>query len=304
MLAISIGDINGIGLEIALRAHKHISQYCTPLYVVHKEIMLQGAKMLGLPMPKDMACVASFKHKDISIKPGKVSAKAGAYSFKSVKNAISLVESKQAKALVTLPIHKSAWQKAKIKYIGHTDMLSHHFKKQAIMMLGCEAMYVALFSEHIALSEVSKRIKTKPLCAFLLDFARVLKLQEPCCVLGLNPHCGDNGLMGSEDKYINKAIEAANNALGKALFFGAYPPDSAFSPQNRAKFRYFVSMYHDVGLAPLKALYFESSINVSLNLPILRTSVDHGVAFDKAYSGAKISIESYINAIKYAKSHA
>ena len=85
------------------------------------------------------------------------------------------------------------------------------------------------------------------------------------------------------------------------IFFGAYPPDSAFSPFNRQKYRYFVSMYHDVGLAPLKALYFEESINVSLNLPILRTSVDHGVAYDRAYKkGSSISLQSYFNAVQYA----
>ena len=89
--------------------------------------------------------------------------------------------------------------------------------------------------------------------------------------------------------------------LGREVFFGAYPPDSAFSPLNRTRFRYFVSMYHDVGLAPLKALYFEESINVSLNLPILRTSVDHGVAFDKAYKNeGNINLQSYLNAVKYA----
>ena len=111
--------------------------------------------------------------------------------------------------------------------------------------------------------------------------------------------------MGDEDSSISEAVHEANMALGKELFFGAYPPDSAFSPLNRAKFRYFVSMYHDVGLAPLKALYFEESINVSLDLPILRTSVDHGVAYDKAYKkGSNISVQSYLNAVEYAINNA
>lgn len=299
-IAISIGDINGIGLEIALKSHNAISQICEPVYVTHLEIVESAAKILGLSMPKDMQCVADFEL-CADIQPGVVSKESGLYSYKSFLQAIKLTESRITQALVTLPIHKKAWQEAGVESIGHTQVLSQYFGADSIMMLGCEEMFVALYTDHIPLSKVSQSINQDSIKAFLLSFARAVRLNEPCCVLGLNPHCGDDGLMGDEDKYITQAVCEANLALNKELFFGAYPPDSAFSPFNRKKFRYFVSQYHDVGLAPLKALYFEQSINVSLNLPILRTSVDHGVGFDVAYKkSVKIHTQSYINAVKYA----
>ena len=247
-----------------------------------------------------MQCVADFEL-CADIQPGVVSKESGLYSYKSFLQAIKLTESRITQALVTLPIHKKAWQEAGVEiYRAYASVITI-FWVNSIMMLGCEEMFVALYTDHIPLSKVSQSISQDSIKAFLLSFARAVRLNEPCCVLGLNPHCGDDGLMGDEDRYITQAVCEANLALNKELFFGAYPPDSAFSPLNRKKFRYFVSQYHDVGLAPLKALYFEQSINVSLNLPILRTSVDHGVGFDVAYKkSVKIHTQSYINAVKYA----
>ncbi|MCH5313201.1 MAG: 4-hydroxythreonine-4-phosphate dehydrogenase [Helicobacter sp.] len=305
-IAISIGDVNGIGLEIALKAHKHITQWCEPLYCVHREVVESASALLGYPLPLDMQCVGDFEYElENLIMPSCVSAQSGAYSYQSFMQGVRLAQSGQCVALVTLPIHKKAWQKAGITFVGHTDALSSYFGRQSIMMLGCPSLFVALFTDHIALSEVSKLVNKERIEDFLLRFAKAIALDEPCCVLGLNPHCGDEGVMGNEDSDITLAVQEANKQLQKDLFFGAYPPDSAFSPLNRKKFRYVVSMYHDVGLAPLKALYFEESINISLDLPILRTSVDHGVAYDKAYKkGSHISLQSYFNAITYALSKA
>ncbi len=301
-VAISVGDVNGIGLEIALKAHHHIAQWCEPLYCVHREVLESASTLLDYPMPQDMQCVADFECLvDNLIKPSCISASSGKYSYESFLQGVSLVQSKQCVALVTLPIHKKAWQEADISFVGHTHALSSIFNMDSIMMLGCPSLFVALFTDHIALSQVSACVTQERVRDFLLRFAQGVNLNEPCCVLGLNPHCGDEGIMGVEDMQINAAVSEANMQLGYEIFFGAYPPDSAFSPSNRERFRYFVSMYHDVGLAPLKALYFEQSINVSLNLPILRTSVDHGVAYDKAYKkGSNISVQSYLNAVKYA----
>lgn len=301
-IAISIGDVNGIGLEIALKAHHHIVQWCEPLYCTHREVLESASALLDYPIPLGMQCVGDFDY-DLQnlITPGLVSAQSGAYSYQSFMQGVNLTKSGECAALVTLPIHKKAWQKAGISYIGHTDALSSYFQVQSIMMLGCESLFVALFTDHIALSEVSRLVSKEGVREFLVRFAKAISLNEPCCVLGLNPHCGDEGIMGNEDRDISLAVQEANMQLHKEVFFGAYPPDSAFSPFNRQKYRYFVSMYHDVGLAPLKALYFEESINVSLNLPILRTSVDHGVAYDRAYKkGNNISLQSYFNAVQYA----
>jgi 4-hydroxythreonine-4-phosphate dehydrogenase len=122
-------------------------------------------------------------------------------------------------------------------------------------------------------------------------------------VLGLNPHAGDAGVLGSEEMIIQKAIDNAHQTLSSAIFTSPLVPDVAFTPNVRKNYTHYIAMYHDQGLAPLKALYFDEGINVSLNLPILRTSVDHGTAFDIAYKKIKLNNLSYINAIKYIVDH-
>ena len=303
-IAISIGDVNGIGLEIALRAHTLISQYATPIYCVHDEILTQAINLLKMsnPIPKSSLHAPQTKNLP-TITAGALDPISGAYSYESFSHACDLVDNKECQAVLTLPIHKLAWKQAGIHYIGHTDALKARYGSEGIMMLGCQEMFVALFSDHVALRKVSDLIDTQTLKTFLLNLATSLPNMQECAVLGLNPHCGDGGIMGNEDTLITQAITQANQALNKTLFIGPMPPDSAFSPYNRARFKYYVSMYHDVGLAPLKALYFDQSINVTLNLPILRASVDHGVAYDKAYRFQEIHLQSYINACKYLVGH-
>ncbi len=297
-VAVSIGDLNGIGIEIALRAHKSISKEVKPIYIIDKTMLKRAAKKLNIDIPKDFTTI-SPKAKKFKIKPGVVSKKSGFYSYKSFLKAIKLAKAKKVDAILTLPIHKEAWNKAGLNYKGHTDMLRDIFKKDAIMMLGCPKMYVALFSEHIPLKDVPKEVKTKKLLKFLLNLQKSLKVDDKIAILALNPHAGDNGVLGTEEKKINKAIKKANKTLNKEQFIGPIVPDIAFSPNFRKNFKYFVAMYHDQGLAPLKALYFDESINISLNLPILRVSVDHGTAFDIAYKNRDLNLQSYINAVKF-----
>lgn len=297
-IAISIGDLNGIGIEIAFNSHQKISKICTPLYCINKQMLKKASKLLNLKIPKDFNTYEI--EGDFKIKAGIVSKEAGQYSYDSFIQAINLAKEKKVDAIVTLPINKESWSKAKITYKGHTEILRDVFDKNAIMMLGCKKMFVSLFTEHIALKEVASKIKTKELTQFLLDFQDKVKI-EKIGVLGLNPHASDNGVLGNEEVKINKAINNANKKLKKEIFFGPLVPDIAFSPNSRKNCQYFVAMYHDQGLAPLKALYFDESINVSLNLPIIRTSVDHGTAFDISYKkDRQLNTKSYINAIKEA----
>lgn len=296
-VAISIGDLNGIGLQIALEAHEKIKKYCSPVYCINKDLLKDGAKLLNLDIPKDFE-VEKVKGKFV-IRPGTVAKDAGAYSFDSFTCAIKLASKKKVDAIVTLPINKESWNRAKIHYKGHTEVLRDYFGKDAIMMLGCSKLFVALYTEHIALRKVAKRIEEEKITKFLLDFYNNVK-QDNIAVLGLNPHASDNGVLGDEEVEIIKAIKKANKEIGKNIFKGPLVPDTAFSPMNRKYYQYYVCMYHDQGLIPLKSLYFEQSINVSLNIPIIRTSVDHGTAFDIAYKNSKVSLKSYINAVKEA----
>ena len=295
-LAISIGDINGVGLEIALKCHEEVSQLCHPVYCVDEKVLQDGAKLLHVNLPENLTCKPL--HVSLKIDPAKVTKVSGEYSYHSFFKAIQLCESGECDAVVTLPIHKEAWMMAGLKYKGHTDMLRDYFKQDAIMMLGCEKLYVALFTEHIPLREVALHVKQKKLIPFLLNLHKSIG-DKRVAVLGLNPHAGDNGAIGDEEREIEKAIYHVNTQIGKELFFGPIVPDVAFAPYFRDTVQYICAMYHDQGLAPLKALYFEESINVSLNLPIIRTSVDHGTAFDIAYQN-KTNVLSYINAVKTA----
>ncbi len=296
-IAISIGDLNGIGIEIALKAHTQISKICKPIYCINKQMLELSCKELKVEIPEGFK---TYNTKgEFTIKAGIVSKKSGKYSFDSFMDAIKLADKKEVDAICTLPINKEAWNKAKISYKGHTEVLRDYFGKNAIMMLGCKKMFVGLFTEHIPLKKVPKKITEDALTIFLIDFQKSVKSSN-IGVLGLNPHASDNGVLGDEEVQIFKAIKNANKILDKKIFTGPLVPDIAFSPMSRKKYTYFVAMYHDQGLAPLKALYFDESINVSLNLPIIRTSVDHGTAFNIAYKNEKVNLKSYLNAIKEA----
>lgn len=316
-VAISIGDLNGIGIQLALENHNTISKNVIPIYCIDKAMLEQAAKKLQLNIPDDFQTIENIAP-TFDIEAGVVSKESGAYAYASFIKAVELARNKQVDAICTLPIHKKAWELAGVKYKGHTDALRDFFKAEAIMMLGCSKMYIALFTEHIPLKEVSKSINEKDLTRFLIDFYHTAKPTKQVGILGLNPHAGDDGVLGSEETIIQQAIDNANIIINPHYRRGEAPqghsllasqhtptysdplvPDVAFTPRVRENYTHYIAMYHDQGLAPLKALYFDEGINVSLNLPILRTSVDHGTAFDIAYKSVKLNSLSYINAIKY-----
>lgn len=293
-VAISVGDCNGVGLEILLKSHKKISKLCTPIYCIEESLLQKAAHKLKVKLSKSFKCVVP-NAKIPSIKPAEISAESGVYSYMSFLTALDLTLQGKTKALITLPIHKKSWQLAGIPYAGHTEAMRALLKpkeKRAIMVLGSPKLYVALFTDHIPLKCVPQFIDAESLKSFLLDFAPYIT-QAPCGVLGLNPHAGDFGVLGNEEEAITQAIRGANIALNKDLFIGPLVPDTAFIGKH---LYYYVAMYHDQGLIPLKTLYFKESINLTLNLPIIRTSVDHGTAFDIAYQN-KADSTSYLNAV-------
>lgn len=295
-IAVSVGDPNGVGLEILLKSHKQVCKFCNPVYCVDEVLLKKAAKRLSLKLPKHLQCVP-LAVTIPQITPGNINKECGAYAYASFLKALNLTLKCETQALVTLPIHKKAWQLAGIAYAGHTEALRDVLGKEnkAMMVLGSPKLYVALFSDHIPLKNVPDSINTESLTQFLLDFAPFIT-KAPCGVLGLNPHAGDFGVLGNEEEAINAAIKNANAVLGKEVYRGALVPDTAFVGKH---LRYYVAMYHDQGLIPLKTLYFKESINLTLNLPIIRTSVDHGTAFDIAYKG-KADSTSYLNAVKEA----
>lgn len=302
-IAVSVGDLNGIGIELALRNHQDISTKVKPIYCIDRTMLEQAADLLHLSIPDNFHTIETIAEA-FTIKPGTVDRASGHYSYASFVKAVEMAKAKEVDAIVTLPIHKKAWELAGIHYKGHTDALRDFFDADAIMMLGSPKMYVALFTEHIPLREVADSINEKDLTRFLIDFYHTIdhppsSIDQKIAVLGLNPHAGDNGVLGDEEQIIKKAIANAHQSLNKEPFTDPLVPDVAFVPHTRAKYKYYVAMYHDQGLTPLKALYFDEGINISLNLPILRTSVDHGTAFNIAYCGSKLNGLSYLNAVNY-----
>ena len=297
-IAISVGDLNGIGIQLAIENHETISKEVEPLYCIDKTMLEQAAEKLNLSIPNGFQTLEEIAP-NFKIQAGVVTKESGAYAYASFKKAVELAREKEVDAICTLPIHKKAWELAGVSYKGHTDALRDFFNAEAIMMLGCSKMYVALFTEHIPLKDVAQSINEKDLTRFLIDFYHTAKPKKTVGILGLNPHAGDDGVLGNEETIIQKAIDNAHIHLGKEIYSSPLVPDVAFTPRVRENYSHYIAMYHDQGLAPLKALYFDEGINVSLNLPILRTSVDHGTAFDIAYKDVKLSNQSYINAIKY-----
>ena len=301
-VAISVGDLNGIGIDLALRNHAAVAEMVDPYYCIGRSMLEQAAERLQLPVPDGFRTV-EYLYAPFAIDPGKIDAASGRYSYESFAKAVEMAKSGEADAVVTLPIHKKAWELAGIRYKGHTDALRDFFQADAIMMLGSPRMYVALFTEHIPLREVAGRIEEESLTRFLLDFHHAVRPEKTVAVLALNPHAGDGGVLGDEERIIQKAIDRAHRILGKEIFSDPLVPDVAFIPRARARYTHYIAMYHDQGLTPLKALYFDEGINISLNLPILRTSVDHGTAFDIAYKGIEPGNLSYLNAVKYIVRH-
>jgi len=299
-VAVSIGDLNGVGVEIALRAHEQIKTLCHPTYIISQVMLERACHLLDMKIPEDFNTIdAGDAGENFDILPAHPTQVCGQYAYDSFLKAIKLAEEKEVDAIVTLPINKNAWFKAGIHFKGHTDLLADYFQQEAIMMIGCEKLFTAFFTHHIPLKDVASKIKKEPLKNFLLDFYHQVK-EEKIGVLGLNPHAGDHGVIGDEEQEISQAIKEANEILMEDIFVGPLVPDTAFTPHIREDIQYFVCMYHDQGLIAVKSLYFDEGINVSLNLPIIRTSVDHGTAYDIAYQGKNPSTLSYTNAVKEA----
>jgi 4-hydroxythreonine-4-phosphate dehydrogenase len=296
-IAVSIGDLNGVGVEIALNSHNEIKKLCHPIYIIDKEMLEQAAKLLKVKIPDNFETIKVGK--DFQITPSTTTKNSGKYSHDSFLKAIKLAESKKVDAIVTLPINKEAWSKAGVEFKGHTDQLAEYFNKEAIMMIGCDKLFCSFYTHHIPLKDVAYSIEKDKLKSFLQNFYKEVK-EEKIGVLGLNPHAGDGGVIGDEEEIIKQAIDETNESLMEQVFIGPLVPDTAFTPHMRENINYFVCMYHDQGLIAVKSLFFDESVNVSLNLPIIRTSVDHGTAYDIAYKSKNPSNKSYINAVKEA----
>ncbi len=291
-IAITTGDPAGVGPELCLRLLREprVRERCLPIVYGDRAVLERVARALNWPEPNP-ADVLDIRAIDArAFEPGTVSAACGRAAYEYVIRAIDDARAGTVDAICTGPLHKEALHAAGVPFPGHTEILAHRTgAPRHCMMLTADTITCSLVTVHVGLREVPALLSVEAITDTIELTAeamhRVRGRAPRLLVCGLNPHAGEHGLFGDreEERLIVPAIEACRAKGIDAR--GPLPPDTAFLPKLRAACDAYVCMYHDQGLIPLKALAFEDAVNVTLGLPIVRTSVDHGTGYDKAGKG-------------------
>jgi 4-hydroxythreonine-4-phosphate dehydrogenase len=318
IIGITIGDVNSISVEVIIKTllDSRVADYCTPVVYGSPKIISYWKKTLGHPdfnlniiktldqiHPKKANILVCWED-EVEIKPGEVTEAAGQYAFKSLEMATKDAMDKKIHAIVTGPLNKHNVNTPELPFTGHTEYLAQQANtSDYIMMLVSEDIKVGLVTGHVPLSEVAsgitKELILKKLRIMSKSLQRDFSITKPkIAVLGLNPHAGDNGLLGNEDKEI--IAEAVKTALAENLLaYGPYSSDGFFGSRQFQKFDAVLAMYHDQGLIPFKYLAFDDGVNYTAGLPFVRTSPDHGTAY--AIAGKNEASEtSFRNALYMA----
>jgi len=298
-IGISHGDVNGISYEVILKAlgDARICELCTPviygspkvLAYHRKALDMEGFTPTGIQDASEArggkSYIVSCVDENIRVELGKKTESAGLASFSALKAAPDALEKGSIDALVTGPVNKDNMQHSNFKHRGHTEYLQERFGAPEVMMLlTSELMKVGLVAGHIPISELSTFITAELVLKKLRILSRSLLqdfgIRNPrIAVLGLNPHAGDDGLLGSEEQeIILPAMEKARQQ--KMLVFGPYAADGFFGAGRFSAFDAVLAMYHDQGLAPFKALNMDKGVNYTAGLPVVRTSPAHGTAYE------------------------
>jgi len=319
IIAITMGDPAGVGPEIAARAlaRDEVWDCCRPLVVGDAGCLAQAVALVGAPLaPHPIADVSEVRFDPTApdvldlrnvdstvLQPGRLSATAGRAAVAYVERAVELALAGEVDGIATGPINKAALQAAGIPSIGHTELLAALTGTERVTtMLATPGLRVVHVTRHVPLREVAAHITRERVLETIRltdEGLRGMGIPRPrLAVAALNPHGGDEGLIGREEiEAIGPAVEAAQAEGVDA--YGPIPADSVFFRTIRGEFDAVVAMYHDQGHIPIKTHGFERSVTVTLGLPIVRTSVDHGTAFDIAWQGVA-SEESLVEAIRLA----
>ncbi len=300
-IGISVGDINGIGLEVILKtlSDKRMMAWCIPVLYCSTKVAsyhknITKIKELTLHNAKD---IHSLNHnsvnvincwmENVKITLGKCTAEGGKYASFSLDQASEDLKAGHIDALVTAPINKKAMNLSGFEFPGHTEYLTNKFEaEQNLMLMVHEDLRVGLVTNHLPISQISQTITEELVLQKILLFDKTLRMdfgiEKPAiAILGLNPHAGDSGVLGNEEiEIIAPAIEKAKSK--GVLAIGSYAADGFFGSDNYLNFDGILAMYHDQGLAPFKTLSFGSGINFTAGLSIIRTSPDHGTGYDIA----------------------
>lgn len=308
-IGISVGDLNGIGPEVIIKslADNRVMQMITPVIYGSTRVLSFYRKLMNLEefnysqvkskgqfFPKSINVVNCWEEV-IEIQPGRPTPEAARGALLSLQRAVAELKEGVIDGLVTGPIDKNSIHGDQFPFRGHTEYLMHEFNEtQCLMLMTGQDLRVGLVTEHVPIKDVAnliskERVELK-IRLMELSLKNDFGISKPkIAVLGLNPHAGDEGLIGDEENNVIRPIIADLKHKGK-LIFGPYPADGFFASGQYKKYDGIMAMYHDQGLIPFKSLAFESGVNFTAGLPAIRTSPDHGTAYNIA--GKNLADES------------
>jgi 4-hydroxythreonine-4-phosphate dehydrogenase len=298
IIGITLGDINGIGPEVVIKALEdpRILSLFTPVIYGSTKVLSFYRKMFqmddfqysqskpGTPLHPRRINVVNCWQEMIEIKAGQETAEGGKCALLALEQAMADLISGHIDALVTAPINKNNIQSEQFKFIGHTEYITKKFGvEHSLMMMVSEELKVGLVTDHMALKDVpgaiTKGLIEKKLNVMIKALKEDFGLEKPrIAVLGLNPHAGEDGLLGDEEKNVIEPVLTEYRRKGH-LVFGPYPSDGFFGALQHEKVDGILAMYHDQGLIPFKLLHFENGVNYTAGIPKVRTSPDHGTAY-------------------------
>lgn len=300
-IGITHGDINGIGYEVILKTleDNRITELCTLIVygspkvaAYHRKLTNVNINLNLINKPADAnenrINIINCCGDEVKVDLGKSTSTAGEAAFAALERATQDLKEGEIDALVTAPINKNNIQSAQFSFPGHTEYLEQLFGNEgdALMILANDKLRVAVVTGHVPISKVASLLTTEKIVRkieqFNLSLQQDFGIDKPrIAVLGLNPHAGDGGVLGNEEKdIIQPAIEQLRNQ--GIICFGPLPADGFFGSDNYNKYDGILAMYHDQGLIPFKTLAMENGVNFTAGLPVVRTSPDHGTAYDKA----------------------
>lgn len=301
-LGISIGDLNGIGCEVVLRTFEdsRMLDFCTPVIFASNKAISQQKSDLGLNINFNgihdatkaidgKINVVNVWKEHAPIKYGEATAASGKYALKSLRAAVEALKNGGIDVLVTAPINKNNIQSEEFKFPGHTDFLAQELNGESLMFMVSDGLRVGLLTDHVAVKDVASSISPKLIRSKITTIENSLKMdfgirRPKIALLGINPHSGDSGVIGKEDDEVLKPVIKEMSDKGH-LVFGPYSADSFFGSDNYRNFDAILAAYHDQGLIPFKTLSFGKGVNFTAGLDKVRTSPDHGTAYEIAGKG-------------------
>jgi 4-hydroxythreonine-4-phosphate dehydrogenase len=290
-IGITLGDPGGVGPEVTLKSLASFSSLPDARYVLFgsKTVIDNERDVLNLDfsIPNDSISLHEVDCSSTLFEKGRPTAANGAAAFRYFEQAVLEANNGNLQAIVTAPVSKHSWNLAGISWAGHTEYLNQSYP-EAIMFFWSDALKVALYTHHLPLKQAIAKITENSLLEFILQLHENIKkfrsYRFEFLVAGLNPHAGEQGLIGTEEReHILPAIEKARTR--GVPVSGPFPPDVVFRDALNEPDKIVISLYHDQGLIPFKLQAFERGVNLTLGLPFVRTAPDHGTAFDIAGKG-------------------